>query len=164
MADKKYGDGRRRNKKTAEDAHVKRVPSILWVFVILLLMAGSALGIAFTVGEHYYRTHFMEGTTVNGIDVSNRTAEDVKARFQNEIGDYQLVIHERTSDGGSVEETITGGEIGLEKVFDNALREGLESQLRGNWLLERGEPHDLELGSMVQYDSAAWKMKVDQLQ
>lgn len=164
MARETYGNGKKKKSaKTAAPAGKVRVPSILWIFLLLLVMAASVAGIIFTVGEHYYRTHFMDGTMVNGVNVSGRTAEEVKSRFQGEIEGYSLTVSERTGTGEHTEETITGDQIGMEMVFDDALRQGLLAQTRGGWLKMRGQARTLELGSMVRFDEAAWQMKIDSL-
>lgn len=149
MADKRYGK--------------KRGPSFIWILLLLLMMCGCAAGMAYVAGGHYFRTHFIRGTVVNGIDVSGRTPEEVKSRFENEIEDYQLIVRERSPEGNTEEEKISGGEIGLGMVFDNALRKALSEQQNGGWLALYGQERQLVLGSMIQYDESAWNMRLDRL-
>ena len=91
----------KRKKKKAK----KIVLGILIGYV--LIMAIGYLGISF-----YFSSHFLKGTTINGIDCENMTADEVKEEIQNGIGQYrlQLVLIDGHGDhhGGAAESSVRG--------------------------------------------------------
>jgi hypothetical protein len=68
----------------------KIVLGILIGYVAIMLI--GYLGISF-----YYSSHFFEGSTINGIDCSNLTVEEVKEKIIEEINSYTLKIEERAA-------------------------------------------------------------------
>ena len=98
----------KRKKKKAK----KIVLGILIGYV--LIMAIGYLGISF-----YFSSHFLKGTTINGIDCENMTADEVKEEIQNGIGQYRLQLV--LIDGAT--ETITAEQLNLQYVDDNKVDE-----------------------------------------
>lgn len=109
----------KRKKKNAK----KIVLGILIGYV--LIMAIGYLGISF-----YFSDHFLKGTTINGIDCENLTAEEVKEQIQSGIGQYRLQLV--LIDGAS--ETITAEQLNLQYVDDNKVDELLEQQDQWKWI------------------------------
>lgn len=138
----------------------------LKVFLILLLILVVGGATAGVFGERYYRSHFVRGTVVNGIDVSGKTVDEVEKQLGTALQDYKLTIHERTGDGGSTDETISGGEIGLEMTFDDSLQKLLLSQQNGNWarMLANGAANNTKITTGNAYNQEAFRMKMDALQ
>ncbi len=136
------------------------LPLILLVIVILLLT------ILYLVGTMYFRSHFMMGTVVNGMDVSRMTSEEVQERLSQEVSEYTLIVYERAADGSEMKETIGSGEIGLEMVFDTVLEDQLAKQSGIKWvkmMFDLDSPN-LQANTALHYDSTAWQMKMDSMQ
>lgn len=109
----------------------------------VLIMAIGYMGVAF-----YYSDHFLKGTVINGIDCENMTAEDVKEKIQEGIGEYQLELVK--IDGGT--ETITADQIGLQYVDDNKVDELLKNQNRWAWITAFADDKTYELAANTTYD------------
>lgn len=58
----------------------KKIIFCVIIVIVVLLVAGF---IGYFVGENYYKSHFLKGTTVNGIDVSDMTVEELEQRISN---------------------------------------------------------------------------------
>jgi hypothetical protein len=80
---------------------------IKYVMIIMQIILITAIFIFFT---KYFETHFYFGTTINGINVSCKTADAADRMLNNLISTYVLVLNERDS----IKEQIMGSEIGLE--------------------------------------------------
>lgn len=108
-----------------------------------------------------YKTAYLPNTQVNGLDVSGKTAEEVKTLISEETGAYVLKLEER---GGKTEQ-ITGESIGLHPEFNGTLEALLEKQKPYEWGLYqlglRSALHSME--TMVLYDADALKKEVDGL-
>lgn len=97
----------------------------LWIPVLLVLLIGIFFfALRFWSRMQDLKSHFLPGTTVNGMDVSAMTVSDL----EDKLGEYELVITERSEDGASFEETITGEQIGLKLSDTKPLEEILEQQ------------------------------------
>ena len=102
--------------------------------LFLLLLAAAVVYIG---GLIYYHSHFLKGTVIDQIDVSNMTVQDLVERVQ----DYSLKITERQSDGSALEETISGRDISLKYSSADPLEEILKQQNSWLWFLASGESH-----------------------
>lgn len=112
-----------------------------------VVIAAAAVVFYIQVGKQY-RTVFFPNTTINGIDASKRTVEEVKRLIASGIDGYSLTLKERGGD----EESILGTDIGLESVFDGSLEKLLEDQEPNEWLKHQKTPQSFEIGRMIQYD------------
>lgn len=107
---------------------------IIWIIcaVIVVILAG---GYIFAV--HYYNSHFLPGTVVNGIDCQNADLVSVMGRLKQYSDDYQLVITGRGSETTERDPllTISGKEIGYVNEVDVAgVVDLLDSQNPWLWL------------------------------
>lgn len=110
---------------------------VLPVTLCGLLLAVSAV---YGGGLFHYQSHFLPGTTIDRIDVSGMTIEELEAQVQ----DYALSVVERKTDGSTLEEEIPGREIGLSYESSEPLQEILEGQGRGSWFLPQTAEHTTE--------------------
>lgn len=133
----------------------KKIMIGIIIAAVVLLAAGF---IAFFAGEHYYGSHFMKGTVVNGIDVSKMSVQELEEKIQ----EYTLTITERNSEGGTDQESITGSQIGLTLVSDGELYDVLEEQQGGKWIFGKGKEHSID--ELTEYDEKLWKEAIDSLQ
>ncbi len=99
------------------------------------------------MGRQYEKV-FFPNTTINGVDASKKSIEEVKKSIASGIDGYVLSIRER---GGNTEE-IKGKDIGLESVFDGSLEKLLADQKTYQWLKHIKTPQEYDIGTMIQYD------------
>ena len=150
---KKYGAGSVKWKNPAGMI----LPVVLAILLILLLLG-------WLIGNRYFRSHYAYGTTINGVSVFQMTEAQVKEVLQDQLADYTLELTERTGDGGSITESITGQEIGLQLTFDDSLDRQLAEQEGLGWITALWNPREVTLDTIVAYDAKLWKEKVDRLQ
>ena len=122
--------------------------------LLFLLLAAAAVYVG---GVFYYHSHFLRGTVIDQIDVSNMTVQELTEQVQN----YSLQITERQSDGTPLEETIAGKDISLEYSSAEPLDEILRQQNKWLWFLAAGETHETE--ELLTYDNTALETQVCQL-
>ena len=107
------------------------------------------------MGRQYEKV-FFPNTTINGMDASRKSIEEVKRSIASGIEGYMLSIRER---GGNTEE-IKGKDIGLESVFDGSLEKILENQKTYEWLKHVKTPQEFDIGTMIQYDKDKFQSAV----
>lgn len=110
------------------------------------------------MGRQYEKV-FFPNTTINGIDASKKSIEEVKQSIASDIKGYVLSIKER---GGSTEQ-IKGSDIGMESVFDGSLEKLLAEQKTYQWLKHKKTPQEFEIGTMIQYDKNKFEAAVSGL-
>ena len=113
---------------------------------MLVIIAVVYLGISV-----FYEYHFLPGTTINGVDYSNKTVDDVKNNIQDGIRKYYLKIIERN---GQVEH-IAAADIDLSVTIDGDLAKIKDGQNQYMWFVSPKE--DAKLDVTVAYD----KVKLD---
>lgn len=121
-------------------------------------MAVSAAGI-YTYLSLPYRDTFFPNTTINGLDVSRKSVEEVKQMIDEGMKAYTLTLEER----GGVEEQIVGEKFGLHSEYDGSLERLLGEQEPLHWGLNwlEGSEHTIE--TMIAYDSDQLNTVVDGL-
>ena len=124
----------------------KKRLSVLWVLLLILLLAAAAV---YGGGVFYYQTHFLRGTVIDRIDVSNMTVQDL----EEQVKDYFLRIMERQSDGTTLEEDIQGKDISLEYGSSEPLEEILAQQNQWLWFLPAPAEHVMD--GLITYDEEA---------
>ena len=117
------------------------VLGILIGYVAIMLI--GYLGISF-----YYSSHFFEGSTINGIDCSNLTVDEVKEKIIEEINSYTLKIEER---GGSTE-TIMAPQVKLSYVDDSRVDELMDEQEQFKWPLSFSKSKSYEMAANTTFD------------
>ena len=125
------------------------------LLVLLLLMAGLYLGVAY----HFTRV-FLPGTTLNGMDVSGKTAGEVKQEIQDRLMTYQLTVKEL--DGK--EELITSVDIQREYVDDGKIDELLEGQNQWMWLEAFFAYENYQMTAGVTYNEKALQARIDSME
>ena len=133
----------------------KKTKSVMPQKILLLLLLVFA--VIYAGGVFYYNTHFLRGTVIDQIKVSNMTVQ----KLAEEIQEYSLQITEYGSDGSSLEESITGKEISLSYSSKEPLEEILKEQNKWLWFLPAGDSYETE--ELITYDKAALEEQVLQL-
>lgn len=129
-------------KKTSAGKIIRNV--FLGIFGVCLFIV---LGF-YIAGIVYFQDKFLEHTKINGIDVSQMTAEQVEEIIAGQIGAYKLEIEER---GGSVE-TIAASEIDYHYVSQGEVQAFKDNQKVYAWPRCIWEEYAYTFDSGVQYD------------
>ena len=130
-------------------AERKHVPVAGIAAAVIILTAGGGFGF-YASKAAAYNDAFLPNTTINGMDVSGKDVEDVKAMIEEEISGYEIAILERTEAG----ETIKKDEIGLRSVFDGSLEHIIAEQEPWKWVTALWTPASYEIDTMLLYDEA----------
>ena len=121
-----------------------------WAAVLggIAVAGAAAVTVMYIQTGKQYRTVFFPNTTINGVDASKKTVDEVKQLIASGIDGYTLTIKER----GGAEEVISGDDIGLESVFDGSLEKILEEQEPNDWFRHRKTPQSFEIDTMIQFN------------
>ena len=128
--------------------------SVLWILLLILLLAAAAV---YGGGVYYYHNHFLKGTVIDRIDVSDMTVQELEEQVQ----DYFLRIIERQSDGTTLEEDIQGRDISLGYGSTEPLEEILEQQNKWLWFLPAEAEYEMD--GLVTYDEEALEERIQAL-
>ena len=132
-------------RRSGEDHMRKRT---IWITAGVLVLAGGVLGTYTAIGAHY-QTHFFENVTINGIDVSDLTAEEAQSLIAQQAEDFRITVTAR--DGSS--EVIEGTDIGYKFVPGGEVQGFLEEQNPLNWAFAyMGEETDYTMEAAMTYD------------
>lgn len=134
----------------------KRTIIILTAVLVLLAAVG---GVYIGIGT-YYKEHFFEHTTVNGLDVSDLTVREAEELVASQVENYQITV--RTKEGTS--ETIDGADIGYHFVSGGEMQEFLEQQNPLMWLQAfLGAGQSFQMEASVASDENLLKKAMEQL-
>ncbi len=126
---------------------------IAFALTILILLA-AYIGVAF-----YFNSHFFSGTTINGIDCSRKTTDDVENKLRDEVKNYVLQIDGRNQ----LTDVITADDIDYEYVADNAVKNLLKAQKPYTWFVSLFKKTSNELQVSIVYDEKKLLKKIDKL-
>ncbi len=116
-------------------------------------MLAAAAGILVAAGAAYigaaqkYRQVFFPNTVINGVGAAGLTADQMKARLEQEIRNYKLTLKTRTGD-----EQVMGEEIGLHAEYDGTLEKLLDAQDPYAWGLHLFQGTSSMIDTMTVYD------------
>lgn len=114
----------------------------IWITAVLLLLLAGAAGAYIAIGS-YYETHFFENVSINGIDVSDLTAQEAEKLIAHQAEDYRLTLV--TKEGA--QEVIEGADIGYRFVSGGEVQGFLDEQNAFAWLpayLGAGKQYTME--------------------
>ena len=113
-----------------------------------VLTAAVAAGAVYVgMGQKYKRVYF-PNTTINGLDVSGLTPDEVKKQITDETSGYTMTLQER----GGENEAIRGSDIDLHPEFDGTLEKILENQSPLAWGFHIGRYVDYTIDTMAVFD------------
>lgn len=145
-AEQKRGRSRK-HAGAAKGTEGKKFPAAGVAAAVIILTAGASSGYYFAQAGTYNEA-FLPNTTINGIDVSKMTVDEVKAAIEAGLSSYELTVLERT--GAS--EVIKTEEIGLHSEFDGSLDDILNAQEPMKWITALWTPSEHEIEAMIVYD------------
>lgn len=101
----------------------------IWITAVLLLLL-TGVAAAYIVIGSYYKTHFFENVSINGIDVSDLTAQEAEKLIAHQAEDYRVALV--TKEGS--QEVIEGSDIGYRFVSKGEVQGFLDEQSAFAWL------------------------------
>lgn len=118
--------------------------------ILLAVMIGMIFVIAcvYLAVSFFFKSHFYSGTSINGLDCSRMTVEEVKYTLQENVLKYKLVMTER---GGTTEE-ITASQLGMTYVDDQSVEKLMEEQNPFAWILSISQDKSYEMSANTTYD------------
>lgn len=131
------GKGRRKKKKKGK---------ILAVVILVLVLGAAAVYVGFS---YQYKDKFFNGTTINGVNCSGMTVEEVEERLKQQTEEYSLTLTFR--DGQT--ETIQGSEIGYAYVSDGSVQAIKDSQVPLLWITSLFQTDEGQATADTEYDS-----------
>ncbi|NLJ67022.1 MAG: L,D-transpeptidase family protein [Clostridiales bacterium] len=117
---------------------------------LLFIMAGFfiILVISYISISLYYNTHFYMNTTINGLDISNMTAEQAEELIQEEFKGYSLNLTGRND----LTDQLHGRDINIYARFDGSLENLLDSQNGFLWISALFINPKLGIKTVPEYD------------
>ena len=131
----------------------KTATGITLILVILLL------GVIYACGILYFKDKFFTGTTINSIEASYDTVEEVEQIVASQVAKYRLLVKER----GGYEDTIQAADIGYQYAPAGEIRGFKEEQKAYKWPLMLFQSFSYEFASAATYNTAELKTAVDGL-
>lgn len=115
--------------------------------VMVICMAAVTAAIYIYWGQRY-RTVFFPNTTINGLDASGKTVEQVKEMIQSGMNGYVLTLEARDGRNGQ----IAGTEIHLHSEYDGTLERLLSGQNPLKWGFHYREGTAETISTMIAFD------------
>lgn len=125
-------------------------------FLLFLLLTAAGL---YGGAAYYFSQHFYSGSVINGMDCSNLTVDQVKARIVNEIHQYALTIEQ--VDGAR--ESIQAEQIDLEYIDDNKVEELMRNQNPLLWIAYFSKNKAFEMTANTSHDEQLLKDAMNKL-
>ena len=147
--------GRSRKRTGAPEGKARTGRIVLGVAIGAAVLAAAGAGYYF-LETGKYKTAFFPNTTINGIDASGKTVEEVKEQIEAGLSGYTLTVQARDGVSG----TIGKEEIGLHSEFDGSLEKLLEEQEPGQWFRYLKDGPDHEISTMIAFDGDRLKEKL----
>lgn len=125
------------------------------IAAILAVTAGCAYGAV----TYYYADRFFEGTYINGIDCSNKTAYEVEQAIANTVEAYSIEVTSRNQDP----QTISGSQIGYQYMSDGEVLNLLKQQKPYEWVRGFMETRSYNTQENVTFDKTLLQNEVKAL-
>lgn len=130
---------------TEEKTGMSTVRKVLISLIVVFLLLTAAV---YFYGVHYFSSHFLPGSYVNGLNCSYMTAAEAEALLTEKIKTYALVLETRNNG----QEGITAEQMGLSYKGDKSVQMLLEGQEKKKWFVSFSEKQEYEAAGAVVYD------------
>ena len=140
--------------KNKEKAGAGKTIVILLVVLLLLLTAG-----AYGYGVHYFSSHFLPGSMVNGFNCSYMTSEDTEDLLNQRVSAYVLAVE--TMKNG--QEAISAQDVGLSYVSTGIVKQLIKDQDRFTWFLAFNQDKNYDISESLSYNVELMGQAVDNL-
>lgn len=128
-AEFKAQKGRKRGKNRGTGMNKDLAVKIAAVCGGVVVLVGAVGGGLYSHESSKYKTCFLPGTIVDGMDVTGKTASEVEDAIMEQLKGYTLTINGRED----LSESITGESVGLYAEFDDTLDKAIASQKPMDW-------------------------------
>ena len=109
--------------------------------------------------SYYYSDKFFEGTSINGIDCSGKTAYEAEQKLAKTVENYSIEVDSRNLDP----QTISGDQIGYSYVSDGSVLKLLKDQKPYEWIRGFFEKKSYTAAENTTYDKEKLKKQVKAL-
>lgn len=144
-----------RSRRRPHTPDKKNAVVVIGVIIAILFIAV----VAYAAISQRYKAKFFPKTSINGLDVSGKSVEEVKDMITSGIAGYTLTIEER--DGKK--EQINREAIGLYPAFDGSLEKMIEEQNPYLWPAHQAKASTYEIETMVAYDQKKFDAMLQEL-
>lgn len=130
---------------SAPEKEPRRRSKLPWLIVPAVLVA--ALGGGYAYGANLYSKTFMPNTTVNGIDVSGMTPEELATIVEGDISDWSSTLT-----GLGLDIPLTAENVGLALDGEELAQSAMSNQNPWTWPLEYTKSHSYEATGTITFD------------
>lgn len=143
--------------KLSKKKHKKKNTKLRIALVIFIFLFFT--GCIYAVIAFHYSSHFLPGTTINGINCEGLSVEKVEEKLQQSISKYELSIV--TKEG--TKEVLTGDMLGLVYSDEQGVEQLMEQQNPYIWILNIAKDNNLQLATNITYEKHIVTALVEQL-
>jgi hypothetical protein len=118
--------------------------------VVLLVLA-----VVYIAGGIYFKTHFLIGTTINGVDCSMTNVAGAESRIAKVVQNFEITVKERQEQT----ESINGSTYDMDVVFDDSMNTIIAGQNAWNWPFSL-KTKEKDVGVTVTYDEDKLRTEV----
>lgn len=122
------------------------------------LMLLTILVLIYILGGFYFKTHFFFKTSINDIDISLKTINEVKDIIYNRSSNSKIILKDN-----DIEDEIELKDINLEYNGDKKIEEIKQKQTSFKWILSLINSNKYENVDIFYYDESMIKEKVENL-
>ena len=122
-------------------------------------MAVVVSGFAYAGMTYYYSDRFFEGTWINGIDCSGKTAYEVETALADKVQDYSIQVSSRNQEP----QMITGEQINYQYLSTGETLQLLKNQKPYEWIKGFYEQKSYTVAENVAYDKTLLQQQVTAL-
>lgn len=129
-------------------------------FCIFNILLSLVIVLIYMSGYIFYSNHFINKTSINNIDISNKNVSEAKTEIMNLIGEYSLEVLDRTC----INEVIYGKDFRLEYNVDEIIKEIKNNQNVKLWFVEMFKVKNIDISDYVTYDEELLREKYEKLE
>ena len=122
-------------------------------------MAVVVAGCAYAGMTYYYSDRFFEGTWINGVDCSGKTAYEVETALADKVQDYSIQVSSRNQEP----QMITGEQINYQYLSTGETLQLLKNQKPYEWIKGFYEQKSYTVAENVAYDKTLLQQQVTAL-
>ena len=160
-AEFKAQKGRKRGRDRGPGMNKDLAVKIAAVCGGVVVLVGAVGGGLYWHESLKYKTCFLPGTIVDGMDVTGKTAAEVEDAIMGQLKGYKLTINGRED----LSESITGEEVGLYAEFDDTLAKAIAAQKPMEWGKYRfgKSVNEVNTDALIRYNDEMLGEAVDSL-
>lgn len=160
-AEFKAQKGRKRGRDRGPGINKDLAVKIAAVCGGVVVLVGAVGGGLYWHESLKYKTCFLPGTIVDGMDVTGKTAAEVEDAIMEQLKGYKLTINGRED----LSESITGEEVGLYAEFDDTLAKAIAAQKPMKWGKYRfgKSVNEVNTDALIRYNDEMLGEAVDSL-